>query len=165
MFQKFLFAMWNNKPLKISILTEPYSRLEVLKLLLEKGANSKAADCLGNNALHLAVKISNNTDTIKYLVEHVKLDVNSKNVENETALHLVSYYGYMSTVDYLVENGAQVDARDKNNDMPLHIAASYGNQALIKLLLNIGNNYHYNSKIDEQIFHSFAIHIWIILEF
>ena len=76
--------------------------------MLEKEANSKATDCLGNTALHLAVQISNNSETITYLVEQVKLDVNSKNEENQTALHLVTYYGYMPTVEYLVEHGAQV---------------------------------------------------------
>jgi len=115
-----------------------YSRLEVLKLLLEKGANINATDCLGNNALHLAVQLDNNTDTIEYLVEQLKMDINSRNLENQTALHHVSYYGYMSAVEYLVKNGAQIDARDKNYDMPFHIAAAYGNLALLKFFLSKG---------------------------
>ena len=103
------------------------------------GAKIKATDCLGNNALHLAVQKSNNTELIKFLVEQVKLDVNARNLENQTALHLATYYGNMLVVEYLIENGAQVDARDKNNALPLHIASAYGHVSLLELFLSKGN--------------------------
>ncbi len=83
-------------------------RLDILKLLHEKGADIKATECLGNNALHLAVQKSNNTELIHYLVEQAKLDVNARNLENQTALHLATYYGYLQVAKYLVENGAKV---------------------------------------------------------
>ncbi len=111
----------------------------MLKLLIEKGADINTIDCLGNTALHLAVQKSNNTEMVKYLIEQAKLDVNAINLENQTALHLVSYQGYMPVVEYLIENGALVDVRDKYNVTPLHIAAAYGHLSTLQLLLNKGN--------------------------
>lgn len=115
-------------------------RFEILKLLHRKGADILASDCLGNNALHLAVQKSNTTELIKYLVEKVKLDVNARNLENQTALHLATYFANMPVVEYLIENGAQVDARDKNNALPLHIASAYSHISLLELFLSKGNN-------------------------
>ena len=123
------------------ILFETEFRFEILKILHKKGADVKATDCLGNNALHLAVQKSNTIELIKYLVEQVKLDVNSRNLENQTALHLATYYGNMPVVEYLIENGAQVDARDKNNALPLHIASAYGHISLLELFLSKGINF------------------------
>ena len=113
--------------------------MEILRLFLDNGANSTSTDCLQNTALHLAVQKSNNTEMVKYLIEQAKLDVNAINLENQTALHLVSYQGYMPVVEYLIENGALVDVRDKYNVTPLHIAAAYGHLSTLQLLLNKGN--------------------------
>jgi ankyrin repeat protein len=107
--------------------------------LHKKEANINATDCLGNNALHLAVQKSNNIEIIKYLVEQVKLNVNLKNVENQTALHLATYYGNKDVVEFLIASGAQVDVRDKNNALPLHIAAAYGHTSFLELFLSKGN--------------------------
>lgn len=52
-------------------------------------------------------------------------DVNAKNVHGETALHGAAFRGVNIVVEYLVEQGAGLDARDRNGWIPWAIANGF----------------------------------------
>ena len=45
---------------------------------------------------------------------------------NSTPLHLAAGYNNLEVAEYLLENGADVNAQDKGGLIPLHNASSYG---------------------------------------
>ncbi len=50
---------------------------------------------------------------VKYLVEDVKIDVNTANASGYTALMGAAYRGDNEVVEYLIERGARVDVKNK----------------------------------------------------
>jgi cytohesin len=56
--------------------------------------------------------------------------------ENDTRLHTASRSGQAMVVQFLLENGAEVDARNKSGRTPLHEAAYMGRRAVVQWLLD-----------------------------
>jgi ankyrin repeat protein len=55
--------------------------------------------------------------------------------------HDASWEGHDSVVTLLLENGADVNAKDNDSgDMPLHLASWKGHQAVVSILLEKGAN-------------------------
>ncbi len=49
---------------------------------------------------------------------------------NSTPLHLAAGYNNYEVAEFLLQNGAEVNAQDKGGLIPLHNASSYGVRAL-----------------------------------
>ena len=47
-------------------------------------------------------------------------------------------FGRQEVVEYLLDNGAKVDAKDDGGLMPLHNACSFGHTEVVQLLLKYG---------------------------
>lgn len=58
------------------------------------------------------------------LLLSAKADVNAKNSDGVTALHVSARYGNRSVAEALVANGADVNAKDNSGRTPLHSAVS-----------------------------------------
>jgi ankyrin repeat protein len=114
--------------------------LEVMRLLLEHGADPKANTPLNITPLMLAAGIAwaSNQDraseeqvleTVKMLVEELGADVNFVADTGETAMHAAAYRGANSVVQYLFDKGAKLDVQDKSGRTPLQVAdgVEYGN--------------------------------------
>ncbi len=56
--------------------------------------------------------------------------------ESDTKLHTAARLGQATVVQFLLENGAEVDARNKSGRTPLHEAAATGRRAVVQLLLD-----------------------------
>ena len=67
---------------------------------------------------------------------HEKLDVNYRDENGCTALHLAAAHGQDAICGYLLENGAETRLRDTNGRTALHNAAIAGNTRTISLLLS-----------------------------
>ena len=62
--------------------------------------------------------------------------IQSKDRQNRaTPLHGASSLGYTEMIQYLVENGAAIDARDRRGCTPLVSAAAWGHKAAVEMLL------------------------------
>ncbi|RUM61499.1 MAG: hypothetical protein DSY66_02060 [Persephonella sp.] len=84
-----------------------------------------------------AVKNNNMPKVVNILSEG--LDVNVKEEKTGwTALHYAVYYGYYKTAKYLLENGANVNLKNRKGETPLHLAVKKGNVRMVKLLLEYG---------------------------
>ena len=114
--------------------------IEVMRLLLEHGADPKLNTPLNITPLMLAAGIawaSNQDraseeqvlDAVKMLVEELGADVNFVADTGETAMHAAAYRGANSVVQYLFDKGAKLDVVDKSGRTPLTVAdgVEYGN--------------------------------------
>ncbi len=109
--------------------------VELMRLLLDRGADPKLANKDGLNALMLAAG-NGWSDKIKgteaEALEAVKLcaslglDVNAATDKGDTALHGAAGRGADSIVKFLVEKGANVNAANKRGLTPLDIAKGKG---------------------------------------
>jgi ankyrin repeat protein len=109
---------------------------EVMKLLIEKGANVKATTNDGNNALMFAAgvgwrdKYTRGTDAealeaVKVMIA-TGLDVRAANNKGETALHGAADRGADNVVQYLAEHGADVNAKTKRGYTPIDVCLGKG---------------------------------------
>ena len=95
----------------------------MVDFLLKEGADVNARDCLGNTACHKArSRCSVDIDMIKRLVDaHCDLEI--ANTHGQTALHCAVAINDSIMVDFLVKEGADVNARGYNGRTACHEAA------------------------------------------
>lgn len=62
--------------------------------------------------------------------------VNSKGIDQSTALHLAANRNHGDIAEYLLENGADTLAEDERGDTPLHVAAIFNSDLAAKAILN-----------------------------
>ncbi len=121
--------------------TTPFTRAarsadaELMHLLLDKGADPKLVGKDNQTALMVAAGVNYNDHirgTEEEALEAVKicvslgLDVNAATDKGETALHGAAKRGADSITKYLVEKGANVNARNKRGFTPLDLAMGKG---------------------------------------
>jgi ankyrin repeat protein len=105
---------------------------EVMRLLLEKGADPTLTTKDGNTALMLAAGVGfrdkNTRGTEAEALEALKvsiaagLDLKQANTRGETALHGAANRGADTIVQFLVDNGADLNAKSKPGFTPLDVA-------------------------------------------
>jgi len=121
--------------------TTPFTRaarsadIELMHLLLDKGADPKLVGKDNQTALMVAAGVAW-TDHIKgteaEALETVKLcmslglDVNAATDKGETALHGAAHRGADSIAKYLIDNGANLNARNKRGFTALDLALGKG---------------------------------------
>lgn len=89
----------------------------------------------GNTPLHEAV-IRQLEDVVRYLVEEEHADVNARNDNSDTPLHLAAARESTPISQCLIGAGAKVNAMNRDGNAPLHNAARYGQVAQIDILLD-----------------------------
>ena len=82
--------------------------------------------------IHQAAKDGN----IKAVKQHLAdgVDVNAKQQNGFTPLHLAAFTDRMEVVELLIENGANVNAKDNVGGTSLHPAAAAGHKETVELL-------------------------------
>ena len=76
---------------------------------------------------------------VKFLVLDHSQDVDSRAFDDEsTALHLASKKGYVQVACFLLDNGADMNARDKRKSTPLHEASIGGHAEVVRVLMERG---------------------------
>ncbi len=130
-------------------------RPDAARLLLEKGANPNVkatgldSDKTGKTPLMFAVEASKTDagyDLVKLLLRN-KADVNMKNGDGNTALHLACIEGSPEAVKLLLDYGADIEAKNNNGFTPL-IAASFAGRVNVAMAL-LDRNANVNAKSEK----------------
>uniref|UniRef100_A0A8C2QA09 Poly [ADP-ribose] polymerase n=1 Tax=Cyprinus carpio TaxID=7962 RepID=A0A8C2QA09_CYPCA len=105
---------------------------------------------LANESIQEILPVRCNSDTDRQLLEASKSgdlevvkklctlqNVNCRDVEGRqsTPLHFAAGYNRVAVVEYLLQHGADVHAKDKGGLVPLHNACSYGHYEVAELLV------------------------------
>ena len=107
----------------------------VVKLLLEKGANAKAATRNGVNGIMIASNVATREEdmtgrskTQKDAIETITLlmaagtDINGSDTQGRTAAHGAALWGLTDVIKFLHKNGAKLDMMDKRGYTALDYA-------------------------------------------
>ncbi|MBN3303615.1 death-associated protein kinase 1 isoform X2 [Amia ocellicauda] len=122
--------------------------VQILELLIKKGAEIQAHDKSGANAMFYAAR-NGHVGTLKFLNEKkCLLDVQDKS--GETALHVAARYGNVDVVQYLCDIQANLDLRDKEQETPLHCAAWHGYYPVAKALCKAHCNVNVQNREGES---------------
>jgi ankyrin repeat protein len=88
---------------------------DTVKLLIESGVDIFKCDEQGVSLLDEAI-VTGDLELVRYLVDEKGMDVNkTQRKSGFTPLMQAASYGYTDIVRYLLEKGADIDARDSSN--------------------------------------------------
>jgi len=110
-------------------------QIEMVKLLVAKGADARALTPSGETVLHAASMIESSA-LMTALIE-AGAEINAVNRDGETPLHWAAMTGTFLAVKALADAGADLDAQDlRTRNTALHAAASHNDIVLIHYLLS-----------------------------
>ena len=81
------------------------------------------------------IHLAGNLAKVQKLVTAENVNCRDTQGRNSTPLHLAAGYNNVEVAEFLLENGADVNAQDKGGLIPLHNAASYGHVDIAALLI------------------------------
>ena len=139
------------------IVAAAYGKVDIMQLLISKGASTELRDKSGYTAALLTsqsaknmkdVFCNNNTlqwaaalgdvDTVKNLLEN-QFDINCVNSKMQTALWWATWGGKLPIVQLLLRLGADLNVQDKQwGWSPLHVAARWGYGEIVAVLVQHG---------------------------
>jgi ankyrin repeat protein len=121
--------------------------MQIAELLLQHGANvdMRGVDFRGwrewqeQTPLHKAIGWSNDSmaTAVKFLLKH-GADVNARQKDLSTPLHLATARGCFDVAQMLLKHGADVNTQQNNLSTPLHLAAARGDFDVAQMLLKHG---------------------------
>ena len=118
-----------NGHLNVVKLIEFYFDPEELKKMYE------LCDSEGNTLLHLACQYQKK-NVVLHLVKKGRANIDARNFKNEEApIHVAAQFQSTEIIDILLEEGADLEARDGNSCTPLHYAAGHNQKGMIQHLL------------------------------
>jgi len=131
-------SIFSQAPLHKVIESKKEDKYQVLKKMLDMGADPNIKDSNGWTALHYACEFGD-LESVKILVNN-KIIIDSYSNNSRTPLHLASIHNSPSIVKFLLENMSDPNFKDHSGCTPLLLAAKYGNVDCMALLLAYGAN-------------------------
>lgn len=111
---------------------------DIVNALIEKDVDIKAKDDVdGCMAIHLAAANGKN-EVIEILLDVDASNINDVDNKGNTPLHWASMKDRADTVSLLIENGADIEAKDVDNWTALHYAAAFASLQTVEALVNNG---------------------------
>ncbi|TGZ53653.1 uncharacterized protein [Temnothorax longispinosus] len=116
--------------------------IEIVEMILDKGANIDAENEFGRTPLHDAIR--NKKMEVTELLLKYGADVNARDNDGTSLLHVAVEMGCLQIVEHLLKCGAYVNcvctSAWKQGYTPLHFAVEKGSKEVITLLLSRGAN-------------------------
>lgn len=140
--------------------------LEVVQLLLEKGASTDVPDNKGETCVHLAVR-HGSQDILRHLVRRgANPDIIS--YDGQSALHLAVSGNDSDSVNILLRAGALVNIRSHHLVTPLMLAAGSAHEDILTSLLEFDARLEEEDKDGHSAFyyarhHDMVLIIWDII--
>ncbi|CAH1397543.1 unnamed protein product [Nezara viridula] len=136
-----------------------HDRQEILERFVRHGAEWNILDEQKRNILHL-VAISGDKETLKYILDRYRLDINGQDIDLRTPLHMAiinDHHGYNNMVGTLLEYGADKNVLDTNQRTPL-IYAIENSHYDAKDLLDKFTDLDWSDADNRSIVHLAAMH-------
>lgn len=115
--------------------------VDVIKLLVERGANPDLLDDSGHTPLYKAAS-EGHADIVEYLLT-CKVDIEGRLEEefnHTTPLMIACVCNKIYIVEILIKNGANIEAKDRDGRTPLFYAALRQHREIFDLLVKYGAN-------------------------
>uniref|UniRef100_A0A336N437 CSON006168 protein n=1 Tax=Culicoides sonorensis TaxID=179676 RepID=A0A336N437_CULSO len=132
------------------------SNLEIVKYLIDRGADVNAKDSNERTALHEVAKHSN-LEIVKYFIDH-GADVHAKDSNKRTALHEVAKHSNLEIVKYFIDHGADhcmnLLLAQILKLTALHESIISSNLEIVKYLIDHGAEVNAKDKDDNTVLHS-----------
>jgi len=135
--------------------------LEIIHVLLKRGANPNLQDNNGFTPLHCAA-IEKQLESCKLLLTESKtINVNTENFENSSVLHYLARVPvtdenvvlFRCILDMLIKKGINVNAKNKQHEAPIHFACMTSNVSVVAFLLERGADYNIKTALGETPLH------------
>ena len=112
-------------------------RLSNIQTLIRNSADIKARDSDGSTVLHFASRYSNN-EVVEFILELNEISVNTVDNCNRTPLMDACLDGgRLDNIQLLIQNGADIQARDSYDSTVLHFAARYSTREVVEFMLKL----------------------------
>lgn len=126
-----------NSPLHLASLR---GNTGICEVLLNEGVDINQKSKNGLNVLHYAAQ-GNQPKCLLYFVEKYKLDINSRDFDNNNILHWACYFSSYSFIKFLMmmykeECKEMITAKNNEGYNPMHLAVFSDNSKIIKILYN-----------------------------
>ncbi|VDP77989.1 unnamed protein product [Echinostoma caproni] len=101
--------------------------VEIVQLLIEHGANLFAQDKNAKSVIYLSAEC-NSLDVLRMILlnDKAKKLINVPNIYGNTALHVAAKLGHLEVVKTLLDNGANLLAKNERERLAFHYAAKKG---------------------------------------
>lgn len=113
------------------------SSLDVVQLLLSKGADPNARDNIGETPLYIAA-LRGKTDIAVFLIEQHAADINAVTQNGRNLLHAACDGGSPALANYLLKKGLDPNQLTAQKESPLHLAMYARKTETVELLLAAG---------------------------
>ncbi len=111
-----------------------------LKAEIAKGNNPSQLNANSFDPVVTAINANAPVETVKYLIEQPRNDVNKLTHDGRIYLHWAASRGNVELVDYLLKKGSKLDLVDSHGSTPLLFAASQKNTKIFDLFVAHGAN-------------------------
>ena len=115
-----------------SVPSKQVSHKNVIKLLLERGADPNVATSSGWTPLHWAAQ-DGNKEVMQLLLDG-DANPNSDNSDGLTPLHETAWRGYKDMVQLLLNTGADPNKATRSGSTPLFLARKFGHMDIVNIL-------------------------------
>jgi ankyrin repeat protein len=144
-----------NTPLHYAVSEMVSYNSDVIKCLVELGADMHQGNECGETALHLAVE-NGKLEILKYFEER-GANFDFQNENGCTLLHCAAKETNLELVKYVAERRVNIDAIDKNCESPIMYAAQKGSLPIVKYLIEVKNaNVYMHNKNGDTLLHCAA---------
>ncbi|EAY21040.1 ankyrin repeat protein, putative [Trichomonas vaginalis G3] len=87
-----------------------------------------------------------------YFLSH-GANINEKNEDGKTALHIAAEYNSKETAEFLISHGANINEKDNIEQTALHIAAENNSKETLEFLISHGANINEKNKYGQTALH------------
>ncbi|XP_065842029.1 serine/threonine-protein phosphatase 6 regulatory ankyrin repeat subunit B-like isoform X2 [Oscarella lobularis] len=105
-----------------------------LIVLSKANCTKTATDKNGDSGLHLCAVSFDSEDCVLWLLEHAGIEVNLRNRNYQTALHLACSKGHSKVASALLERGADVEISDESGSTPFLCGCASGDKDTLVVL-------------------------------